>query len=88
MLWKIIFGVTLVIAHQFCYCDEHKTGTLNPFDKILYEKELFNQVKDEGFARPKNYTLIFKYIHSDESSNITHAVFDVQNAVSIGEETR
>lgn len=84
MSWKILFGVTLAIALQFCHCDEHTFGTFNPNDKILYEKELFNQVADEGFARSKNYTLIFKYINSEDSKDITYAVFNVQNAVSIG----
>lgn len=83
MMWKILFGVTLALAHQFCHCDEHKFGESKPLDKILYEKELFNQVIDEGVARSKNYTLIFKYINSKESTEITHAVFNVQNAVSI-----
>lgn len=80
MLWKILFGVTLVIAHQFCYCDEHTYGNYDPLNSILYEKELFNQVKDEGDARTKNYTLIFKYINSASSRNISYAVFNVQNA--------
>lgn len=83
MLWKIVFGVVLAIAHQFCYCDEHTYGNLNPGDKVLFEKVLFDQVKDEGFARSKNYTLIFKYIGSETSTNISHASFNVKNAVSI-----
>lgn len=84
MLWKILFGVTLALAlaHQFCHCDEHTFGTYQG-GKLLYNKELFNQVQDEGFARSKNYTLIFKYINSKDSVNVTYAVFNVQNAVSI-----
>lgn len=83
MLWKIVFGVVLAIAHQFCYCDEHTFGNPNPGDKVLFEKVLFDQAKDEGFVRSKNYTLIFKYIAPESSTNVTHAVFNVQNAVSI-----
>lgn len=83
MLWKIVFGIALAIAHQFCYCDEHIYGSSNAGDKVLFEKVLFDQAKEEeGAARTKNYTLIFKYIGSESSTNITHAVFNVKNAVS------
>lgn len=82
MLWKTVFGVALAIAHQFCYCDEHTYGSSNAGDKVLFEKVLFDQAKEEGVVRTKNYTLIFKYMGSESSTNITHAVFDVQNAVS------
>lgn len=84
MLWKIVFGVVLAIAHQFCYCDEHTYGSSNAGDKILFEKVLFDQVKEESVAQSKNYTLIFKYMGSESSTNLTHAVFNVKNAVSIG----
>lgn len=47
-------------------------------DKLLFEKVLFSK----NLKQPKNYTLIFKYIGSEISSNITHAKFDVFNTVS------
>lgn len=81
MLWKIVFGVAIALAHQFCYCDEHKVGNFNGGETV-FDKEIFNQVKEEGVARPKNYTIIFKYI-GPESTKLTYAVFNVENAVSI-----
>lgn len=49
-------------------------------DKLLFEKTLFNQTKDEDVVKTKNFTLIFKYIGSETSPNITGAVFNVKNA--------
>lgn len=84
MLWKILFGVVLAITHQFCYCDVHTYGKEEFNGKTLFRKELFNQAQDEGVARTKNYTLIFKYMNSEAAGNVTYAVFNVQNAVSNG----
>lgn len=83
MLWKIVFGVALALAHQFCYCDEHTYGIYEGIEKELFEKELFDQAKDEGVVRSKNYTLIFKYIGDESTKKISRAVFNVQNAVGI-----
>lgn len=47
-------------------------------DKILFDKVLFTETVPDS----KNYTLIFKYIGSEHSPNITHAHFDVRNGVS------
>lgn len=85
MLWKIVIGlVAIALSHQFCYCDLHTNGTFNGLDEVIFEKELFDQVKVDGGVRPRNYTIIFKYIGADGSKNIPYAVFDVANAVSIG----
>lgn len=41
---------------------------------------LYNQSKEEGAIQTKNYTLIFKYMASETSPNITGAHFKVDNA--------
>lgn len=45
--------------------------------KVIYDKEIFAI----DVPQPKNYTLIFKYIGSESSPNITYAIFNV-NTVS------
>lgn len=49
-----------------------------PGDKALIEKQLFTR----NDSLPKNYTIIFKYIASEQSPNITCAKINVQNAVN------
>lgn len=48
-------------------------------DKLLFEKVLFAK----NLPLAKNYTLIFKYIGSEISPNISHAKFEVFNTVSV-----
>lgn len=84
MILKIGCGVIVVaLLHQFCYCLVHEFG--NPYDTeyVLFEKELFNQRNVYGFSSPRNFSFIFKYIAADSSPNITYAVFNIENAVSI-----
>lgn len=52
-------------------------------DKVLYEKVIFDQTQDENIIQPKNFTIIFKYIGSETSPNISYAHFNVQNAVNV-----
>lgn len=50
----------------------------NAGDKILFEKELF----DRNETTPKNFSIIFKYIASRDSPNITYSQINVRNGVS------
>lgn len=49
--------------------------------KVLYDKEIFATY----VPQPKNYTIIFKYIGSESSPNISYAIFEVYDTVSKGQ---
>ncbi|XP_055316376.1 uncharacterized protein LOC129576024 [Sitodiplosis mosellana] len=74
------FSLIFAIAVTFCYCDDHVYGIENAGQKLLWSKELFRH----NLPHPKNHTLIFKYIGSELSPNITYAKFEVKNATSEG----
>lgn len=77
MVFYKIFVFALFFL-TFCKCDDHVYGIENGGNKELFSKVLL----DHHTPYPKNYTLIFKYIGSEWSPNITYAKFEVKNSVS------
>ncbi|XP_031630808.1 uncharacterized protein LOC116345515 [Contarinia nasturtii] len=78
MLPKFVFF--LILLTKFCSCDDLSYGREEDNLKPLFEKVLFSQHLDQ----PKNYTLIFKYIASESSPNITFAKFEVPGTKTQG----